>query len=85
MAQTRHTEIKQVIAQLIQQKMQQLTLIEANKFYVFSYLDSPLVMEEKVEPNRKSISILGAVLGGLLGILAILIQHHLGYRKLNQV
>ena len=85
MLQTRHTEIKQVIAQLIQQKMQQLTLIEANKFYVFSYLDSPLVMEEKVEPNRKSISILGAVLGGLLGVLIILIQHYLGYRKLNQV
>ena len=83
MLQTRHTEIKQVIAQLIQQKMQQLTLIEANKFYVFSYLDSPLVMEEKIEPNRKSISILGAVLGGLLGILIILIQHYLGYRKLN--
>ena len=83
MLQTRHTEIKQVIAQLIQQKMQQLTLIEANKFYVFSYLDSPLVMEEKVEPNRKSISILGAVLGGLLGILIILIQHYLGYRKLH--
>ena len=81
MLQTRHTEIKQVIAQLIQQKMQQLTLIEANKFYVFSYLDSPLVMEEKVEPNRKSISILGAVLGGLLGVLIILIQHYLGYRK----
>ena len=75
MLQTRHTEI--------QQKMQQLTLIEANKFYVFSYLDSPLVMEEKIEPNRKSISILGAVLGGLLGILIILIQHYLGYRKLN--
>ena len=83
MAQTRHTEIKQVIAQLIQQKMQQLTLIEANKFYVFSYLDSPLVMEEKIEPNRKSISILGAVLGGLLGILILLIQHYLGYRKLH--
>jgi|TARA_B110000259_G_scaffold52883_1_gene62235 LPS O-antigen subunit length determinant protein (WzzB/FepE family) len=83
MLQTRHTEIKQVIAQLIQKRMQQLTLIEANKFYVFSYLDSPIVMEGKIEPNRKSISILGAVLGGLLGILIILIQHYLGYRKLN--
>jgi LPS O-antigen subunit length determinant protein (WzzB/FepE family) len=82
MAQTRHTEIKQVIAKLIQQKMQQLTLIEANKFYVFSYLDPPLVMEEKIEPNRKSISILGAILGGLLGILILLIQQYLGCRKL---
>ena len=29
-------------------------------------------MEEKIAPNRKSISILGAVLGGLLGILIVI-------------
>ena len=46
-AQTSYTEIKQVIAQLLQNKMQQLTLIEANDFYVFSYLDPPKVMEKK--------------------------------------
>ena len=43
--------------------MQQLTLIEANEFYIFSYLDPPMAMEETVEPNRASISILGAILG----------------------
>jgi len=77
MAQTSYTEIKQVIAQLLQNKMQQLTLIEANQFYVFSYLDPPKVMEEKIEPNRKSISILGALLGGLLGILIVIIREYL--------
>ena len=77
MAQTSYTEIKQVIAQLLQNKMQQLTLIEANEFYVFSYLDPPKVMEEKIEPNRKSISILGALLGGLLGILIVIIREYL--------
>ena len=34
-------------------------------------------MEEKIEPNRKSISILGAVLGGLLGILIVIIREFL--------
>ena len=77
MAQTSYTEIKQVIAALLQNKMQQLTLIEANDFYVFSYLDPPKVMEEKIEPNRKSISLLGAVLGGLLGILIVIIREFL--------
>ena len=72
MAQTSYTEIKQVIAELLQKKMQQLTLIEANSYYVFSYLDPPMVMEEKVEPNRKSILMLGAVFGGLLGILIVI-------------
>lgn len=77
MAQTSYTEIKQVIAKLLQSKMQQLTLIEANDFYVFSYLDPPKVMEEKIEPNRGSISILGAVLGALLGILIVIIREFL--------
>ncbi len=82
MAQTSYTEIKEVIAQLLQNKMQQLTLIEANDFYVFSYLDPPKVMEEKVEPNRKSISILGAVLGALSGILIIIIGEFLRSKKI---
>ena len=82
MAQTSYTEIKQVIAQLLQNKMQQLTLIEANDFYVFSYLDPPKVMEEKIEPNRKSISTLGAVLGGLLGILIVVVREFFSIKKI---
>lgn len=71
-AQTSYTEIKEIIAQLLKQNIQKLTLIEANNFYVFSYLDPPIVEEEKLEPNRKSISILGAVFGFMLGLLIIL-------------
>ena len=76
MALTSYSEIKQVVAQLLKQKMQQLALIEANEFYVFSYLDSPAVAEEKIEPSRSSISILGAVLGALLGILIVIIRNY---------
>ena len=74
MAQTSYNEIKLVIAQLLKNRMQQLTLIEANDFYIFSYLDPPMVMEEKIEPNRFSISILGAIFGGMLGILYVIIR-----------
>lgn len=80
-AQTSYTEIKQVIAQLLQQKIQQLTLIEANDNYVFAYLDPPIVMEEKIEPSRSSISILGALLGGMLGIIFVLIRHYFLSRR----
>ena len=72
-AQTSYTEIKEIIAQLLQQNIQQLTLIEASDFYVFSYLDPPIVEEDKVEPKRASISILGAVLGFMLGLLIVLL------------
>lgn len=82
MAQTSYTEIKQVIAQLLQQKMQTLTLIEANEFYVFSYLDPPMVMENKIEPTRSSISILGAIFGGMLGILFVIIRHYFTNRSI---
>lgn len=74
-AQTSYTEIKEMIAQLLKQNIQKLTLIEANDFYVFSYLDPPIVEEEKFEPNRKSISILGAVFGFMLGLLIVLIPN----------
>ncbi|MDC0406565.1 Wzz/FepE/Etk N-terminal domain-containing protein [Gammaproteobacteria bacterium] len=72
MAQTSFNEIKLVIAQLLKNRMQQLTLIEANDFYIFSYLDPPMVMEEKIEPNRASLSILGAIFGALLSILFVI-------------
>lgn len=81
-AQTSFTEIKEVIAQLLQQKMQTLALIEANEFYVFSYIDPPMVMEEKSEPTRSSISILGAILGGMLGILFVIVRHYLTNRNI---
>ena len=81
MAQTSYNEIKLVIAQLLKNRMQQLTLIEANDFYIFSYLDPPMVMEEKIEPNRASISILGAIIGGLLGILFVILREFFSTKK----
>lgn len=80
-AKTSYTEINQVIAQLLQNKIQQLTLIEANESYVFSYLDPPMAMEEKTEPNRASMVILGFILGGLFGIFIVLIRDFYSVHK----
>jgi uncharacterized protein involved in exopolysaccharide biosynthesis len=80
-AQTTHSEIKQVIAALLQQKMQQMTLIEANEFYVFSYIDPPKIMEEKIEPIRSSISILGTVIGLFLGAIFVIVRQY--FHKTN--
>ena len=76
MALTSYTEIKQVVAQVLKQKMQQLTLIEANEFYVFSYLDQPAVPREKIEPTRSSICILGTIFGFMLGVLIVLVRSY---------
>ena len=70
------SEIKQVLAQLLQEETKKLTLIEANQYYVFDYIDPPAVMEKKSEPKRALICILSALLGGMLSILFVLIRHY---------
>ncbi|MDC3384079.1 Wzz/FepE/Etk N-terminal domain-containing protein [Gammaproteobacteria bacterium] len=70
------SEIKQAIAQLLQEETKKLTLIEANQYYVFDYIDPPAVIERKSEPKRALICILSALLGGMLGILLVFIRHY---------
>ncbi len=69
------SEIKEVLAQLLQEETKKLTLIEANESFVFDYIDPPAVMEKKSEPRRSYICILSAVLGAFLSILLVLIRH----------
>lgn len=71
------SEIKQVLAQLLQEETKKLTLIEANEFYVFDYVDPPAIMERKSEPSRALICILTAFLGGMLSVLLVLIRRYL--------
>ena len=75
------SEIKQAIAQLLQEETKKLTLIEANQYYVFDYIDPPVVMEKKSEPARAIICILSLILGGILGCLVVLIRHYFFNKK----
>jgi len=70
------SEIKQVIAQLIQEKTKQLTLIEVKEFYVFDYIDPPVVMELKSEPNRAFMCILVSLIGGFFGVIVVLFRFY---------
>lgn len=76
-AQTNFAEVKQAIAAIIQQKTQQLTLIEASDYYIFDYIDPPVVAEKKSRPNRFLIFILGLVLGFISGTIFILFRWNL--------
>lgn len=78
---TSFAEIKEVIAQLMQQKTQQLTLIEVSDYYVFEYIDPPALMEEKYEPNRFLIFFLGTVLGLILGMFNALFRYYVMGKK----
>ena len=72
------SEVKQAIAEILKQKTQQLTLIEVNEYYVFEYIDPPVVMEEISAPNRPLIIFFGFIIGIFLGSLFVLMMH---YRK----
>jgi uncharacterized protein involved in exopolysaccharide biosynthesis len=73
--QTRLSEVKMVIAEVLAQQIQKLTLIEANDNYVFDYIDPPAVMEKKSAPRRAIICIIGALLGGFIGALVALFRY----------
>ena len=75
-ATTSLSEVKQTIAELLQKETQKLTLVEANEFYVFDYIDSPAVMEIESEPKRALICILFALLGAMLGTLIVILKHY---------
>ncbi len=75
------SEVKEALAQLLQEETKKLTLIEANQYYVFDYIDPPAVMEKKSEPSRALICILSALLGGMLSILFVLIRHYATKQK----
>lgn len=77
------SEIKEVLAQLLQEEIKNLTLVEANEFFVFEYIDPPAVMEKKSGPNRANICILSAFLGAMLGILFVLIRYYFFSKKLD--
>lgn len=75
------SEINQVLAQLLQEELKKLTLIEANQYYVFEYIDPPAIMEEKSEPDRVLIFILGTIFGFILSVSSILIRHYFILKK----
>ncbi len=70
------SEIKEALAQLLQEETKKLTLIEANQSYVFDFIDPPAVMEQESEPNRILISLLSALLGVVLSIVFVLIRYY---------
>ena len=74
-------DMQTVFYQLIEQQIKTLMLSEVNTEYVFKTLDPAVVAEEKTKPKRALIVILGAVVGGMFGVLFALIQHATARRR----
>ena len=66
-----YEDIKKAIANLQQEQMKSLMLIEANEEFVFKVLDSPIAPERKFEPRRSIIVFWGFMLGIVLSLIVI--------------
>ena len=70
------SETKQALAQLLQNEIQKLTLIESHEEYVFEIIDPPVIMEEKSDPQRTLIYILSTFFGLIIGITIVFTRHY---------
>ena len=75
LAKTNFAETKQALANLLQDQISKLALVEANKNYVFKYLYPPVAREQKEKPNRFLITLIGAFLGAFFGILLSVVAY----------
>jgi uncharacterized protein involved in exopolysaccharide biosynthesis len=64
-----------VFYQLIEEQTKSMMLIKVNAEYVLKTLDPAQVPDIKDSPKRALIVVLGAVLGGMLSILLVLIRY----------
>ena len=68
--------LDEIFAQLIEEQTKTIMLANVSKDYVFDIIDPPVSPEMRSKPSRVLICMLGALLGGLLGVLVVLIRHY---------
>ena len=67
--------IRDVINSVLESKMRTLMLASTNKAYVFKTIDSPIAPEVKSGPARSFICLLGTLIGGIISLLIVFVNH----------
>lgn len=78
-AQIRKTSIAQmqeVFYTIIEEQIKSKMLAEASPDYAFIAVSPSMVPEQKSQPKRSLICILGTLMGGILSILLVLVMHY---------
>jgi LPS O-antigen subunit length determinant protein (WzzB/FepE family) len=70
------SELQSRFFEMIQSQTETIMLAKVRQEYVFKTIDPAVVSEEKDEPARAAICILGALLGGVFSVLFVLIKHY---------
>ena len=69
-------EMREVFYTIIEEQTKSKMLAEASPDYAFLAVGPSMVPEEKSQPKRSLICILGTLLGGMLSVLLVLIMHY---------
>ena len=69
-------EMQEVFYSIIEEQTKSKMLAEASPDYAFVAVGPSMVPEEKSQPKRALICILGTLLGGMLSVLLVLIMHY---------
>ena len=69
-------EMQEVFYTIIEEQIKSKMLAEASPDYAFSAVSPSMVPEEKSQPKRALICILGTLLGGMLSVLWVLVAHY---------
>jgi uncharacterized protein involved in exopolysaccharide biosynthesis len=69
-------EMQEVFYSIIEEQTKSKMLAEASPDYAFVAVSPSMVPEEKSQPKRALICILGTLLGGMLSVLLVLVMHY---------
>ena len=75
-AKTTIAEMQEVFYTIIEEQLKSKMLAEANPDYAFVAVSPSMVPEQKSQPKRALICILGTLLGGMLSTLMVLVMHY---------
>lgn len=67
-------EMQSTFYELIKEQTKSLMLTEVQKDFVFKVVDPAVVPEMKLKPQRAVISLMGFVLGGIIGLLVVFLR-----------
>ena len=72
---TNIADVRTMLFSLIEEQTKTVMLANVREEYVFKTVDPAVVAEKKAKPARALICILGAMLGGMLSMLIVLIRY----------
>ena len=69
-------DMREVFYQLVEEQTKSKMLAEASPEYAFATVSRAMVPEEKSQPQRALVCVLGTLLGGMLSVLWVLVRRY---------